>query len=139
MERRFDAIVLVPLSLVVGFAAGVYVVSGNIPMDIISQTATILLAAFVAIIMIELLIRTVSDGVLSAMHYDSDAESDERSEERAGEQGELTVLLIRKGDVVGQMNSWEFPMPKKKSLYWLKKLGRIWWSRPRVAGNDEPK
>jgi len=138
MERRFDAIVLLPISLVVGFAAGVYVVSGNIPMDIISQTATILLAAFVAIIMIELLIRTVIDGVLSVMHYDSDAERDERSNERAGERGELTVLLLRKGDVVGQMNSWEIPLPRKKSDYWIKKLSRIWWSRPPAAG-AEPK
>ena len=138
MERRFDAIVLLPLSLVVGFAAGVYVVSGDIPITLISQTATILLAAFIAMIMIELLIRTISDGVLSAMHYDSDAERDDSSEERAGERGELTVLLLRKGAVVGQMNSWEIPLPKKKRDYWLKKLARIWWSRPPAAG-AEPK
>ena len=136
MERRFDAIVLLPLSLVVGFAAGVYVVSGDIPITLISQTATILLAAFIAMIMIELLIRTISDGVLSAMHYDSDAERDESSEKSAGERGELTVLLLRKGAVVGQMNSWEIPLPKKKRDYWLKKLARIWWSRPSAAGTE---
>jgi hypothetical protein len=119
VERRFDAIVLVPISLVLGLALGVSIVTNEVPVELISQTTMALLGLYIAIIVLELLIRTVIDGVMKVLYYEPDTEPAE------GAPGELTVLLIRNGEAVGQLRSWDKPIERGKREYWAKKLGRI--------------
>jgi hypothetical protein len=120
MEKRFDSIVLVPLSLVIGFAAGIMVTTNNVPIDLINKAVTILLSTFVALVVIELLVHVVSDSVLGVLFAPEEPES-----EAEGAPGELTVLLLRDGDVVGEMKSWDKPLERGKRGYWIKRLGRI--------------
>lgn len=131
MEKRFDAIVLIPLSLVVGMAAGIMVVTGNVPIEMVSKAVSVLLSAFVALVVIELLIRVVSDSILSVLFAPEEPES-----EGEGAPGELTVLLLRDGEIVGEMKSWDKPMDRGKRGYWIKKLGRIFARRHEKRASD---
>lgn len=128
MERRFDSIVLIPLSLVVGMASGIMVMTGNIPVELVNRAVTVLLAAFVALVVVELLIRTVSDAVLGALFFTPEEEPGD------GAPGELTVLLIRDGEVVGEVKSWDKPLGRGKRDYWAKKLGRLFARRSPAPG-----
>ena len=119
MEKRFDAIVLVPISLVLGLALGVSITTNQVPIELISQTTIALLGLYIAIVVIELLVHTVSDSVMKVLYYEPEAEPAD------GAIGELTVLLIRNGEVVGNLRSWDKPLERGKREYWAKKLGRI--------------
>jgi len=119
MEKRFDAIVLVPISLVLGLALGVSITTNQVPVELISQTTIALLGLYIAIVVIELLVHTVSDSVMKVLYYEPEAEPAD------GAPGELTVLLIRNGEAVGQLRSWDKPLVRGKREYWAKKLGRI--------------
>ena len=119
MERRFDAIVLIPISLVLGLALGVSITTNRVPVELISQTTIALLGLYIAIVVIELLVHTVSDSVMKVLYYEPEAEPAD------GAPGELTVLLIRNGEVVGNLRSWDKPLERGKREYWAKKLGRI--------------
>ena len=119
MEKRFDAIVLVPISLVLGLALGVSITTNRVPIELISQTTIALLGLYIAIVVIELLVHTVSDSVMKVLYYEPEAEPAE------GAPGELTILLIRNGEAVGQLRSWDKPLVRGKREYWSKKLGRI--------------
>jgi hypothetical protein len=124
MEKRFDSIVLVPLSLVIGFAAGIMVTTNNVPIDLINKAATILLSTFVALVVIELLVHVVSDSVLGVLFAPEEPEA-----KGEGAPGELTILLLRDGDIVGEMKSWDKPLKRGKRGYWIKRLGRIFARR----------
>jgi len=119
VEKRFDAIVLVPISLVLGLALGVSITTNRVPIELISQTTIALLGLYIAIVVIELLVHTVSDSVMKVLYYEPEAEPAD------GAPGELTVLLIRNGEVVGNLRSWDKPLERGKREYWAKKLGRI--------------
>jgi len=119
VEKRFDAIVLVPISLVLGLALGVSITTNQVPIELISQTTIALLGLYIAIVVIELLVHTVSDSVMKVLYYEPEAEPAD------GAIGELTVLLIRNGEVVGNLRSWDKPLERGKREYWAKKLGRI--------------
>lgn len=130
MERRFDAIVLIPLTLIVGFALGIVVAGGNVPTDEINRAISLLVGAYIALIVIELVVRMVSDAIMSALFNEPEAEPAE------GAPGELTVLLVRDGDVVGEVKSWDKPMERGKRDYWAKKLGRLFARRKPVHEAD---
>jgi hypothetical protein len=117
--KRFDAIVLVPISLVLGLALGVSITTNQVPIELIQQVTIALLGLYIAIVVIDLLIHTVSDGVMKVLYYEPEEEPAE------GAPGELTVLLIRNGEAVGQLRSWDKPLVRGKREYWAKKLGRI--------------
>jgi hypothetical protein len=123
MEKRFDAIVLVPLSLVVGVAIGISLITGNVPIQFISQAASVLLATFIAIVVIDLLIGTVANAVLNVLFNEPEEVPN------TGAPGELTVLLVRDGDVVGELKSWDKPIIAGKRNFWANKLGRIFARR----------
>lgn len=119
MEKRFDAIVLIPITLIVGFVTGIYVSGGNIPTEIISRSISLLLGVYIALVIIELFIRMVSDTIMGLLFNEPEAEP------REGAPGELTILLVRDGDVIGEMKSWDKPLERGKRDYWTKKLGRL--------------
>jgi len=119
VEKRFDAIVLVPISLVLGLALGVSITTNRVPIELISQTTIALLGLYIAIVVIELLVHTVSDSVMKVLYYEPEAEPAD------GAPGELTILLIRNGEAVGQLRSWDKPLERGKREYWAKKLWRI--------------
>ena len=127
MEKRFDAIVLVPISLVLGLALGISITTNHVPIDLISQTTMALLGLYIAIVVIELLVHTVSDSVMKVLYYEPEAEPAD------GAPGELIVLLIRNGEAVGQLRSWDKPLVRGKREYWSKKLGRIFTKSKPVA------
>jgi hypothetical protein len=127
VEKRFDAIVLVPISLVLGLALGVSITTNRVPIELISQTTIALLGLYIAIVVIELLIRTVIDGTMKVLYYEPDTEPAD------GAPGELTVLLIRNGEAVGQLRSWDKPLERGKREYWAKKLGRIFTKSSKQA------
>lgn len=130
MEKRFDAIVLIPVTLVVGFVTGVYVSGANVPTEIIGRSISLLLGVYIALVLIELFIRMVSDTVMGLLFNEPEAEP------REGAPGELTVLLVRDGDVVGEVKSWDKPMDRGKRDYWAKKLGRLFAKRRPVHEAD---
>lgn len=120
MERRFDAIVLVPIAVVVGLGLGVTLTTGQFPTDAVSRVASMMVGVWIALIVIEMIVRMVADGVFKALYY-----PEPELEPNEGEPGELTVLLVRDGDVVGEMKSWDKPLDKGKRSFWASKLGRI--------------
>lgn len=130
MEKRFDAIVMIPLTLIVGFALGIVVAGGNVPTDEINRAISLLVGAYIALIVIELIVRMVNDAIMGALFNEPEAELPE------GAPGELTVLLVRDGDVVGEVKSWDKPMERGKRDYWAKKLGRLFAKRRPVHEAD---
>lgn len=119
MEKQFNAIVLTPISLVVGFATGVYVSGARVPTDVVSRAISLLLGVYIALVVIELFVRMVSDSIMGLLFHEPESEPTE------GAPGELTVLLVRDGDVVGEVKSWDKPLDRGKRDYWAKKLGRL--------------
>jgi hypothetical protein len=132
VEKRFDAIVLVPISLVLGLALGVSITTNQVPIELISQTTIALLGLYIAIVVIELLVHTVSDSVMKVLYYEPEVEPAD------GAPGELTVLLIRNGEVVGNLRSWDKPLERGKREYWAKKLGRIFSKKQGVESGSTP-
>jgi hypothetical protein len=126
VKDQFNAIVLVPISLVLGFALGMSVTTNQMPVDLIGKVTVALLGLYIAIVVVELLVRTCMDAVMKVLYYEPEEEPAE------GAPGELTVLLIRNGEAVGQIRSWDKPLVKSKREYWAKKLGRIFASHKQI-------
>jgi hypothetical protein len=109
MEQKFDAIVIVPVSLGIGLALGLQLSIGHVPLEIVQQIATLALGAWIALVVVDLFVHVASNAILNAVNYEPEATGDELT----GERGELTVFLARNGEVIGEVKSWHV-MPDRK-------------------------
>jgi len=122
MGRRFDtiSIALIPIAVVIGIALGVQFTTGNFPASIVSQAVTAIAGTWIGFIVIWFLLDLIAGSLLDQMESMSmDSEPNE------GAVGELTILAVRDGEVVGELRSWDKPMPKNRCAWWLKKLPKL--------------
>lgn len=122
MGKRFDtiSICLIPIAIVVGIALGVQFTTGNFPTNIVSQAVTAISGVWIGFIVIWFLLDLVAGSLLDQM--ESMSMDDEPNK---GAVGELTILTIRDGEVVGELRSWDKPMPQNRRAWWAKKLPKI--------------
>jgi hypothetical protein len=109
------AVMLVPIALVIGTASGIAIATGKFPARFASQAIGMVVGAWIGILVLGLLL----DVVQAALIFPDENTSNE------GAQGELTILLIRDGQVVGELHSWDKLINRQKRNYWAKKLGRL--------------
>lgn len=122
MGKRFDtiSIALIPIAVVIGIALGVEFATGNFPASIVSQAVTAIAGTWIGFIVIWFVLDLVAGSLLDQMESMSmDSEPNE------GAVGELTILAVRDGEVVGELRSWDKPMPRHRRAWWLKKLPKL--------------
>jgi hypothetical protein len=134
VERRFDAIVLMPIAIVLGLALGLQLSTGQFPVELISQTISLVLGVWIAIIVVEMIVRMVFDAVLNLAYHEPDWDKEETP---VGQKGELTVLLIRGDEVVGQLKSWDQIKDVKRRGALTNKLRRLLARQQLVGGKVE--
>jgi hypothetical protein len=122
MGKRFDtiSIALVPIALVVGIALGIEFSTGVFPASIVSQAVTAIAGTWIGFIVVWFVLDLIAGSLLDQM--ESMSMDDEPNE---GAVGELTILAVRDGDVVGELRSWDKPMPKNRRAWWAKKLTKL--------------
>jgi len=122
MGKRFDtiSIALIPIATVIGIALGVQFSTGNFPANMVSQAVTAIAGTWIGLVVIWFLLDLVAGSLLDQMESMSmDSEPNE------GAVGELTILAVRDGEVVGELRSWDKPMPKNRRAWWTKKLPKL--------------
>lgn len=122
MGKRFDtiSIALIPIAIVVGIALGVQFTTGNFPARMVEQAVTAIAGSWIGLVVIWFMIDLIAGSLLDQMESVSmDSEPNE------GAVGELTILAVRDGEVVGELRSWDKPMPKNRRAWWAKKLPKL--------------
>jgi hypothetical protein len=135
MGKRFDtiSICLIPIALVVGIGLGVQFSTGQFPEGMVSQAVTAIAGVWIGFIVVWFLLDLIAGSLLDQMESMSmDGAPNE------GAVGELTILAVRDGEVVGELRSWDKPMPKNRRAWWAKKLPKlVLRSRKATAGVGE--
>jgi len=136
MGKRFDtiSIALIPIALVVGIALGIELSTGTFPAGMVSQAATAIVGTWIGFFTLWFVLDLIAGSLLDQMESISmDSEPNE------GAVGELTILAVRDGEVVGELRSWDKPMPKNRRAWWTKKLPKlVLRSRKSTVGEQHP-
>lgn len=122
MGRRFDtiSIALIPIAIVVGIALGIEFSTGTFPANIVSQAVTAIAGVWIGFVVIWFVLDLIAGSLLEQMESMS-----MEGEPNEGAVGELTILAVRDGEVVGELRSWDKPMPKNRRAWWTKKLPKL--------------
>ncbi len=137
MGKRFDtiSIALIPIAVVVGIALGIQFSTGTFPVDIVQQAVVAIAGVWIGFLVIWFVLDLIAGSLLDQMESMSMAE-----EPNVGKPGELTILAVRDGEVVGELRSWDKPMPQNRRAWWSKKLPKLLLrgNKSIVQGQDHP-
>jgi xanthosine utilization system XapX-like protein len=122
MGKQFDtiSIALIPIALVVGIAVGIQFSTGIFPADIVQQAVVAIIGIWVGFLVVWFVLDLIAGSLLDQLESMSMNE-----EPNAGKPGELTILAVRDGEVVGELRSWDKPMPQPRRAWWSKKLPKL--------------
>jgi hypothetical protein len=136
MGKRFDtiSICLIPIALVIGIGFGIQFTTGNFPENMVSRAVEAIAGSWIGLLVIWFLLDLVIGSLLDQLESTSmDSEPNE------GAVGELTILAVRDGEVVGELRSWDKVMPKNRRAWWAKKLPKlVLRSRKSIVGDQHP-
>jgi hypothetical protein len=121
LGRWFDtlSIALVPVALLIGIGFGIEFSTGQYPVDMVGKVIPVVVGSWIGIMIIWWLLDVVAGSLLEQLYDESMREPNE------GSPGELVLLLLRDGEVVQELRSWDKPIDRGKRMFWQKKLPRI--------------
>ena len=121
LGRWFDtfSIALVPVAMLIGIGFGIEFSTGQYPVDMVGKVVSAVVGTWIGIMVIWWLVDVVAGGLIEQLDAEANREPNE------GSPGELVLLLIRDGEVVQEVRSWDKPIERGKRLFWQKKLPKI--------------
>ncbi len=121
LEKWFDTlpIALVPVALVMGIGFGVQFSNGQYPADMISRAVSAIVGGWIGIMIVWWLLDIVAGGLIEQLDRES------TSEPNQGAPGELVLLLLRDGEVVQELRSWDKPADRGRRMFWQKRLPKL--------------
>lgn len=121
LERWFDTlpIALVPVALIMGIGFGVQFSTGQYPADMVSRSVSATVGGWIGIMVVWWLLDIVAGGLIEQLNAESTSEPSE------GQPGELVMLLLRDGEVVQEVRSWDKPIDRGRRGFWTKRLARL--------------
>ena len=128
MSKRFDSIVIIPIAVVVGLGLGVTLTTGQFPAGMVSQVAGMMVGVWIGLFVLEMVFQMMTSAINDALYFEPEEEPS------VGAPGELTILLLRDGEVVSEVKSWDKPIDKGRREFWAKKLVKLWKSK--LAGAE---
>jgi hypothetical protein len=121
LGRWFDTlpVALVPVALLLGIGFGVQFTTGQYPNDMIGKAVAALVGGWIGIMVIWWLLDVVAGGLIEQLETESQLEPNE------GQPGELVMLLLRDGEVVQEIRSWDKPADRGRRQFWAKRLPKL--------------
>jgi hypothetical protein len=121
LGKWFDTlpIALVPVALILGIGFGIQFSTGQYPDDMIGKAVSALVGGWIGIMVIWWLLDVVAGGLIEQLDTESTSEPNE------GAPGELVMLLMRDGEVVQEVRSWDKPLDRGRRMFWQKRLPKI--------------
>jgi hypothetical protein len=121
LGQWFDTlpIALVPVALLLGIGFGVQFTTGQYPGDMIGKAVSATVGGWIGIMVIWWLLDVVAGNLIEQLDTESTREPNE------GQPGELVMLLLRDGEVVQEVRSWDKPIDRGKRGFWAKRLSKL--------------
>jgi len=121
LGKWFDtfSIALVPVAMLIGIGFGIEFSTGQYPVDMIGKVIPVVVGTWIGIMVIWWLIDIVAGSLIEQLDVEANREPNE------GSPGELVLLMLRDGEVVQELRSWDKPVDRSRRMFWQKKLPRI--------------